>query len=384
MAGIAGDISRHVRQYLNDPDLMLRRFRYKIKETEVKDDEGNVIGKEIVWGKKWKKAYRDDEGRLRFKDYDKDDCPKIFKFEGWHPQCFCFVTPILVDEDEMAKMTEAALNGEEYKPQGEAVYDYPQAYKDWVKDNADTIEQRWSEGKMNPYFIEHNKEVYGKIIKGYDFSNDIKDPSVDYIANTLDRIKNLSPKQMTFCSFEPFSPIIAQMYQNLKTAREKERLFESVFNHSSMVADTKEPNVVIHSKHKTNGNWEQAKDMARHIVKNQKNKVAFLPESDSVTNADAIVLVDGKWRIADFKYCISTKANTIQIDLSKAFEQGDMAVIQLAKADSSKLIEAINYIKRNDLPLGEILVLNKMGDYIHITKRDLRYNRHNKKIRGFL
>lgn len=37
--------------------------------------------------------------KLRFEDY-----PKDFKFEGWHPQCFCYVTPILVSEDEMAKM----------------------------------------------------------------------------------------------------------------------------------------------------------------------------------------------------------------------------------------------------------------------------------------
>ncbi|MCC8072377.1 MAG: hypothetical protein LIO90_11335 [Bacteroidales bacterium] len=233
----AQDISRRVRQYLNDPDLMFRRLRYKVKETEVKDDEGNVIGKKIEWSRKWKKAYRDEEGRLRFKDYDKDDykvgrgvyksaarnamrlartetnmayrnaeherwqrmdfvvgqrvqlsakhpvydiCdelagdyPKDFRFEGWHPQCFCYVTPIMVDEDEMERMTEAAMRGEEYKPKGEAVRDYPEAYKRWCRDNAETIERRWSEGKQNPYFIEHNREVYQKILDGYDFEKDM-------------------------------------------------------------------------------------------------------------------------------------------------------------------------------------------------------------------
>lgn len=65
---------------------------------------------------------------------------------------------------EMAKMTDAALNGEEYRPQGEAVVDYPQAFKDFIRDNADTIEERWSEGKINPYFIEHNKDVVNDIL----------------------------------------------------------------------------------------------------------------------------------------------------------------------------------------------------------------------------
>ena len=28
------------------------------------------------------------------------DYPKDFVFDGWHVQCFCFATPILIDEDE--------------------------------------------------------------------------------------------------------------------------------------------------------------------------------------------------------------------------------------------------------------------------------------------
>ena len=45
--------------------------------------------------------------------------------DGWHPQCFCFVTPVLVDEDEMLKMNEAFMQGEKYTPKGERITEYP-------------------------------------------------------------------------------------------------------------------------------------------------------------------------------------------------------------------------------------------------------------------
>ena len=48
----AQQMSRRVRQYLDDPDLMFRRFRYKIGEEDIKDDNGKVIGKKPVYGRK--------------------------------------------------------------------------------------------------------------------------------------------------------------------------------------------------------------------------------------------------------------------------------------------------------------------------------------------
>ena len=47
----AQSISRKVRQYLNDPDLMFRRFRFKKGE----DEQGKPI-----YGRKWKKRIKDD------------------------------------------------------------------------------------------------------------------------------------------------------------------------------------------------------------------------------------------------------------------------------------------------------------------------------------
>lgn len=215
----ASSMSRKVRQYLNDHDLMFRRFRYKKDE----DENGNPI-----WGRKWKKRVKDEAtGKYRWIDYDRDDyetgrgvykssaknamrvartetnmayrradherweqldfvlgqrvqlsknhpkkdiCdklqgdyPKDFVFDGWHPQCFCFVTPILVDEEEMAKVNEAFLKGEKYIPKGKRITDYPQNFKDWVTDHAEDIAMARSRG-TEPYFIRNNAAAIDVIL----------------------------------------------------------------------------------------------------------------------------------------------------------------------------------------------------------------------------
>ena len=191
----AQSISRKVRQYLNDPDLMFRRFRFKKGE----DEQGKPI-----YGRKWKKRIKDEKtGKYRWIDYDRSDyktgsgvykssaknamrvarsetniayrradnerwqqmdfvlgqriqlsknhprpdiCdklqgdyPKDFVFDGWHAQCFCFATPILMDEEEMAKVTAAFLKGEKYTPRGKQITEYPANFKHWVRDNKENI-----------------------------------------------------------------------------------------------------------------------------------------------------------------------------------------------------------------------------------------------------
>lgn len=218
----AASMSRSVRKYLNDPDLMFRRFRYKAGEETVFDEDGNEIGKKIIWGKKWKKKIRKPDGTVGWIDYDKDsykdewtgpgyykssaqnamrvartetniayrradherwqqmdfvlgqrvslshnhpkkdicdklagDYPPDFVFDGWHPQCFCMVTPILMDEDEILKMNEAMLEGKEYKPRGKRITQYPDNFKEWVRDNEEKILASHDFGS-DPYFVRNN------------------------------------------------------------------------------------------------------------------------------------------------------------------------------------------------------------------------------------
>lgn len=225
----SSSMSRKVRQYLNNPDDMFRRFRYKKGEKDIIDPEtGEITGKEIVYGKKWKKRIKDEvTGKYKWIDYDRDsyktgagvykssarnamrvartetniayrradnarwqdmdfvlgqrvqlsknhpkkdicdklqgDYPKDFVFDGWHPQCFCFCTPILMDESEMAKVTEAFLKGEKYTPRGKQITDYPAAFKDWVRDHAEDIAASRERG-TEPYFIRNNAQAIDEII----------------------------------------------------------------------------------------------------------------------------------------------------------------------------------------------------------------------------
>lgn len=229
----AQKISQSVRQYLNDPDLMFRRFRYKAGEEIEYDEDGNEIGKKIIWGRKWKKRIKKPDGTYGWIDYDRDeyktgagvykssaknamrvartetniayrradherwqtmdfvlgqrvsmskdhpkkdicdklagDYPKDFVFDGWHPQCFCYVTPITIPPEETAKLTEMMLNGEDWRGElarlkrGREITSYPDNFKQWVTDNADNIQAARDRG-TEPYFIRNNARAIDNII----------------------------------------------------------------------------------------------------------------------------------------------------------------------------------------------------------------------------
>lgn len=93
--------------------------------------------------------------------------PKSFKFKGWHPQCMCYATPILMDEEtfdenELGDL-KAALKGTTYKPlqAKNAIGDVPDGFKDWVKNHVDA-QKKWA---STPYFIKDNF-VDGQLSKG--------------------------------------------------------------------------------------------------------------------------------------------------------------------------------------------------------------------------
>lgn len=84
--------------------------------------------------------------------------PKTFKFVGWHPQCMCYATAILMDEktfdEQELSDLKSALYGKEYKklvPKN-AVTDLPQGFKDWVAENM----QKQANWTSTPYFIRDN------------------------------------------------------------------------------------------------------------------------------------------------------------------------------------------------------------------------------------
>lgn len=229
----AQKMSQDVRKYLNDPDLMFRRFRYKKAEEIQHDENGNEIGKKIIWGKKWKKRIKKPDGTYGWIDYDRDsyktgagvykssaknamrvartetniayrradnerwnqmdfvlgqrinlsgdhpakdicdklagDYPKEFLFDGWHPQCFCYVTPITLPPEETAHLTEMMLKGEDWRAElaklkkGREITQYPDNFKTWVGNNKEKIDKASKKGTL-PYFISNNRKAINAIL----------------------------------------------------------------------------------------------------------------------------------------------------------------------------------------------------------------------------
>lgn len=95
------------------------------------------------------------------------DYPKTFKFVGWHPQCRCYVVPILSDYDEYnqdrANRLKAIVRGTAYKslPSRRSVADVPRKFREYI----DSILERSKGWKSQPYYIRDNF-VGGKIEGG--------------------------------------------------------------------------------------------------------------------------------------------------------------------------------------------------------------------------
>lgn len=95
------------------------------------------------------------------------DYPKTFKFVGWHPQCRCYVVPILSDYDEYnqdrANRLKAIVRSTAYKsmPSRRSVVDVPRKFREYI----DSILERSKGWKSQPYYIRDNF-VGGKIEGG--------------------------------------------------------------------------------------------------------------------------------------------------------------------------------------------------------------------------
>ena len=126
---------------------------------------------------------------------------------------------------------------------------------------------------------------------------------------------------------------------------------------------------VVFSGHKgrQHSTWKGIVKMAKDI-NNAGESIAFLPELDNITSADALILFRKKPHVADFKYCITTKANTLSVDLITGFEQAGTVGVKLERMDAGQFKEAVDYLVRNKIPYGNIKLINKSGDLLEITK----------------
>lgn len=229
----AATVSRKVRKYLQNPDMMFKRFRVKVGERDIYDEEGNIIGKEPIWGRRWKRkvtnpktgavtwenfnprnyhsgrgvyrssyknamrltrtetnmAYRTaEQDRWQRMDFvvgyrvclsnnhpAPDICddlsapqgdrtskrgvyPKDFVFKSWHPQCRCYVIPILADENEFVAMQKAILAGEQPARSKKMIRKPNDYFYEWLEKNKDRIES----ANVMPYWMQDNQDYINK------------------------------------------------------------------------------------------------------------------------------------------------------------------------------------------------------------------------------
>lgn len=181
----AAELSRDIRQYLQEPKKLFRRVMRDDKLRLSKAAKAYHPG-QGVYRSSYKNAmrltrteiniaYRTADsvrwGQMDFivgfevkrsgRGYDCSVCssfagkyPKNFKFVGWHPHCRCYVIPILKTDEEFW-----AWDGRGNAPTDSVnkVTDVPQGYKDWVGSNRERIAQAKENGTL-PYFLRDNRE----------------------------------------------------------------------------------------------------------------------------------------------------------------------------------------------------------------------------------
>lgn len=309
----AMELAADIKTYLNEPDKMFRRFRYK-------DEEGN-------WQRKWKQKVMGGDGKVHFIDADpkayhpgrgvyrssarnaqrlarteinmayraaeqerwksfdfvvgyevkitqngkhvEDICDclkgkyrKDFKFLGWHPACMCYTIPILKTEDEFFD------DDEDVKSVNE-VEDVPQGFKNWIEDNEERIERAEKRGTL-PYFIRDNKKVVTRILNG------VNQEEEDCITKKKNAKQGLEavPSQKELC--EQLKTLLKQEkpYANAKLVRimaskeflDKYPLIE--VHERDVVVSTPSGNITVNLRHGINElyeNLEMATDrMRRH------------------------------------------------------------------------------------------------------------------------
>ena len=222
----ANQLASKIQQYLQDPDRWYRRFRVKIGEDE---DGKPIYGR--IWKRrifdpedgiyKWiddnpkhyhpgqgvyRSSYRNAQRLARSEtniayrsaDFERwqqldfvigveiklsnnhpepDICdqlkgiyPKDFKWTGWHPNCRCYMVPVLATDQELDDMVDRILSGEEpgnlSVESSNEVTEAPESFKKWLEDpkTQERMEKAEAKGTL-PYFIRDNKDLVNHVLK---------------------------------------------------------------------------------------------------------------------------------------------------------------------------------------------------------------------------
>ena len=390
----AVQLSREVRNLLNNPTALFRRVRDKYGNLVLSKNAQNYHPGQGVYRSAYKNALRlaSNEINVAYKSADwlriqqnpdvvgfevrlspqhkvydvcdelKGKYPKSFHFHGWHVGCKCHIVTILKTDEELIKELKA---DETLPPESSSNYvaEVPNNYKKWVTDSKD----RFKNWKTKPYFIEANR-------------ND-----KDILQKLLEVSKPF--QKSTYVVFEPFSPMIVEYLKMAGSNAKKQALLQEIIddNRAKLIFqhETNGAKTVIFDLHRGKGeSLNNTLAMAKAL--NEKGKsVALLPEYENISSADAIVHFKNKLVIADFKHSTTKKIGTLKADIEKGFLQSDNVILQLENGNTDLFVQSIEELKRKGKGLGNMILLNKHNDILEISEKEFKLGKYRKLVKGF-
>ena len=215
----AEEVGRRIRQYLNNPDMMYRRYHtVKVLKNGQKKDVVTWRRKRIIDGRvrfveeplehvgqgvyrsarknalrvartEINAAYhKARNGRWANEPFvigqhihispqhdpeeDADICdelegyyPKDFDWDGWHCQCMCTSDPVMISGEERKQFYKRMLNGEDMSGyvSPNSIKDVPDQYKRYIEANGDKIVDAFKRGKL-AWHLANNKSYWLKYL----------------------------------------------------------------------------------------------------------------------------------------------------------------------------------------------------------------------------
>lgn len=215
----AEEVGRRIRQYLNNPDMMYRRYHtVKVLKNGQKKDIVTWRRKRIIDGRvrfveeplehvgqgvyrsarknalrvarteinaAYHKARNDRWKSEPFvigqhihispqhdPEEDADICdelegyyPKDFDWDSWHSQCMCTSDPVMISGEERKQFYKRMLNGEDMSGyvSPNSIKDVPDQYKRYIEANGDKIVDAFKRGKL-AWHLANNKSYWVKYL----------------------------------------------------------------------------------------------------------------------------------------------------------------------------------------------------------------------------
>lgn len=359
----AQQLSRDLRQNLREPDILFRRVRDKrgnlvlsknarafhpgqgVYRSSAKNaarltrSEINMAYREADWlrwqqldfviGFEVHRSNRDPLPKCKMCDQLVGRYPKTFKFKGWHPQCMCFATAILMDEQDFDNQElsdlKSVLRGEPYKKLQvkNAVTDVPDGFKDWVAENTDK-QANWG---STPYFIKDN-------FKGGVLANGLKNVAVKPIEPTRTLLSDMPEEEVQ--QWRSQWKIIENEFENIVHEFQKQGINYSFLE--DLIGDA------LHTPRKESKYWriDEAKAELLRLKKELKEKERQILQAVQVEFDNAIKELRNWVYFGDVQEAIDNK----NPQLARTLIASKLAEKKRLQAEyNADILEAQNTIK---------------------------------------